>query len=48
MKKYYKPFIEDEAIEIEDICDQSNIGQQPVSNSLDEENEDSKLWPFGN
>lgn len=36
MKKYVKPFIEDEYIEIEDICESSNpIGENPETN-LDE------------
>lgn len=36
MRDYIKPFIEDEAIEIEDICDSSNLVSDPFDLSTDE------------
>lgn len=49
MKKYYKPFIEDEEIEIEDICTASTegIGDKTIPDSFDESTEDIAPWPFG-
>ena len=48
MKKYIKPFIEDEELEIEDICFSSSedIGQKALNGELDENNEDSSPWPW--
>ncbi len=47
MKKYYKPFIEDEEIEIEDICNASNgIGKYTPNDELTDETEDQSDWNF--
>ena len=35
MKKYVKPFIEDEFIEIEDICTPSNMEEEETSEVIE-------------
>lgn len=48
MKEYLKPFIEDEIIEIEDICSASteDIGRGPVNDTLSDDTEDSSSWAW--
>ncbi len=48
MKEYLKPFIEDENIEIEDICSASteNIGNGPINDTLNDDTEDGSSWSW--
>ena len=44
MKKYYKPFIEEEEIELEDVIAASNRGVGGVDSDGEEDSVDN-LWP---
>ncbi len=47
MKEYIKPYIEDEEIEIEDICNASNgLGEKTVTDDFTDDGSDNSIWPW--
>ena len=48
MKKYEKPILEDEEVEIEDICEASLENLGSLNNNPGSSDSNSEMWPGSN